>query len=274
MQFDLSGKRVIVTGASRGIGREIARLFATERAKLAICARGQDALQAVAAELKNIGAQDVIAQQVDINSTAESRDFVAEIAKAWGGVDVLVNNAGQGFNGSLTMTEPEDLLAHANQSQISHYRFSQAVIPHMRAQRWGRIIDINAMSGVYPSGISSGINRAACGALTKALAQTVARDNILVNGLNMGWIDTGQWDRHFREEMPPSVTRDEFRNMVQGVVPMGRFGKPEEVAGMVLFLTSEFANYISGASIDIAGALGGEMNYLPRLMAEKRAGGK
>jgi NAD(P)-dependent dehydrogenase (short-subunit alcohol dehydrogenase family) len=271
MQIDLSGRRVIVTGASRGIGLAIAEGFAKEGARVAICARTEGPLQDVVAALKAAGAQDVIARAVDVTDTGQTRAFVSEVAQAWGGVDVLVNNAGQGISGSVETVEPEALLEHANLTQVSHYRVSQAVVPHMKKQRWGRIIDINAMSGVYPtSGVGSSINRAACLALTTSLAQTLAGDNILVNGLNMGWIDTGQWDRHHRE-MGPGVTREEFRGMVEGVVPLGRFGRPEEIVGAALFLASDLATYISGASIDISGALGGQMTYLPVLMREMSA---
>lgn len=276
MHIDLSGKRVIVTGASRGIGRAIAEAFAKEGGKVAICSRSQGPLDQVEAELRRLGAQDVIARAVDVTDTPGTRDFVAEVAEAWGGIDVLVNNAGQGMGGSIETVEPETLLDHANLTQVSHYRVAQAVIPHMRKQRWGRIIEINALSGVYPtSGIGSSINRGASLALTTSLAQTVAKDNILVNGLNMGWIDTGQWDRH-HAEMGPGVGREEFRRMVQDVIPLGRFGTPEEVAHFALFLASDFADYITGASIDVSGALGGQITYMPVLMAEmsRKAGAK
>jgi 3-oxoacyl-[acyl-carrier protein] reductase len=93
---------------------------------------------------------------------------------------------------------------------------------------------------------------------------SLAKDNILVNSLNMGWIDTGQWDRHYKE-MGPGVTREEFDAMVMKVVPIGRYGKPEDVAGMALFLASEFAGFISAASIDIAGGMGGQIAYFPTL---------
>jgi hypothetical protein len=136
----------------------------------------------------------------------------------------------------------------------------------MRKQRWGRIIEINALAGVVPTpdGIPSVVNRAACVAMSKSLGMSLAKDNILVNTLNMGWIDTGQWDRHYRE-MPAGCTREEFDKMVLKVVPIGRFGKPEDVAGMALFLSSDYASFISAASIDIAGGMGGQIAYYPTL---------
>lgn len=265
MNIDLGGKRVIVTGASRGIGLAIARAFAAEGARVAICARTPEAVDATGRELAE-RAREVIARPVDVTDTPGVKAFVDEVAQAWGGVDVLVNNAGQGRGGSLDTLTPEQILEHANILQIGHFRFVQAVVPHMRRQRWGRIIEINALAGAIPTpdGIPSVINRAACIALSKSLGMSLAKDNILVNTLNMGWIDTGQWERHF-QEVGPGVSRDEFNEMVLKVVPLGRFGKPEDVAGMALFLASDYASFISAASIDIAGGLQGQIAYYPTL---------
>ncbi|GLK88682.1 SDR family oxidoreductase [Pseudomonas turukhanskensis] len=265
MNIDLSGKRVIVTGASRGIGLAIARAFALEGARVAICARSQEAVDAAAAQLQE-NAQAVLARVVDVTDTAGVQHFVAEVVEAWGGVDILVNNAGQGRSGNLDTLTPEAILEHANVLQMGHFRFVQAVVPHMRLQRWGRIIEINALAGTVPTpdGIPSVINRASCVALSRSLGMSLAKDNILVNSLNMGWIDTGQWDRHYKE-MGPGVSREEFDEMVMKVVPIGRYGKPEDVAGMVLFLSSEYASFISAASIDIAGGMGGQIAYFPTL---------
>ena len=105
----------------------------------------------------------------------------------------------RGKGGNLDTLTPEAILEHANILQMGHFRFVQAVVPHMRAQRWGRIIEINALAGTIPTpdGIPSVINRASCVALSRSLGMSLAKDNILVNSLNMGWIDTGQWDRHY-----------------------------------------------------------------------------
>ncbi|MEY2892416.1 MAG: hypothetical protein RJA98_2324 [Pseudomonadota bacterium] len=271
MHIDLSDKRVIITGASRGIGRAIARAFAAEGARVAICARSLPELTVVADELA-LQAQAVIARAVDVTDTAGVKAFVDEIATAWGGVDVLINNAGQGRGGNLETLTPEQILEHANVLQMGHFRFIQAVVPHMRQQRWGRIVEINALAGtqITPDGIPSVANRAACIAMAKSLGMSLPKDNILVNTLNMGWIDTGQWDRHYRE-MPAGTPRAEFDAMVLKVVPLGRFGKPEDVAGMALFLSSDYASFISAASIDIAGGMGGQIAYYPTLKRDFHA---
>lgn len=274
MLIDLTSKRVIVTGGSRGIGRAIATAFAQEGARVAICARSHAALDAVAAELQQF-TDAVIARVVDVTDTPAVNAFVDEVVEAWGGVDVLVNNAGQGRGGNLDTLTPEDILEHANILQMGHFRFTKAVVPHMRAQQWGRIIEINALAGVVPTpeGIPSVINRASCVALSKSLGMNLAADGILVNSLNMGWIDTGQWDRHFKE-MPAGVSREEFDQMVLKVVPIGRFGTPQDVTGMVLFLASDYASFISAASIDIAGGMGGQISYYPTLKRDFVAAAK
>jgi 3-oxoacyl-[acyl-carrier protein] reductase len=269
MDINLKGKRVIVTGASRGIGAAIARGFAREGARLAICARNADAIAATGRDAELLGAQCIVASTIDVRDTNQVRAWIDEIATSWGGIDVLVNNAGQGKGGNIDTLKPEDILEHANALQVAHFRCSQAVVPHMRKQKWGRIININALAGVIPTpdGIPSVSNRAAAIAMSRSLGMALAKDNILVNSLNMGWIDTGQWDRHYRE-MSPTISRQEFFTMATKVVPLGRFGKPEDVVGMVLFLCSDFANFITAASIDISGGLQGQIAYYPTLKRE------
>lgn len=265
MHIDLGDKRVIVTGASRGIGKAIATAFAAEGARVAICSRNREEIQLVAEEMDEGGGR-IVARAVDVTDSDAVNAFVEYVASEWGGIDVLVNNAGQGRSGNLDTLSPEQILEHANILQMGHFRFAKAVVPHMRRQQWGRIIEINALAGTIPTpeGIPSVINRASCVALSKSLGQSLPKDGILVNSLNMGWIDTGQWDRHYRE-MPAGVSREEFNEMCLKVVPLGRFGKPEDVTGMVLFLASNFAGFISGASIDISGGLGGAIAYYPTL---------
>ncbi|WP_150743593.1 SDR family oxidoreductase, partial [Pseudomonas fluorescens] len=149
---------------------------------------------------------------------------------------------------------------------VGPLRFVRAVVLYMRGQRLGWIIHINALAGVIPTpdGIPSVIHRASGIALSRSLGMSLPKDNSLVNSLNMGWIDTGQWERHYKE-MGPGISREEFDAMVMKVVPLGRYGKPEDVAGMALFLASEYASFISAASIDIAGGMGGQIAYFPSL---------
>jgi len=275
MIIDVTGKRVIVTGASRGIGNAIATAYAKEGAKVAICARTEKAIKEAGDKLRESGAQDVIALPVDVADTEQVRSFVKTVAGKWGGVDVLVNNAGQGRVGSLETLQPEDILDHANNLQVAHFRFVQACAPYMREQKWGRVININALNGVQipGAGFTTVSNRAAGIALSKSLGQALAKDGILVNTLNMGWIDTGQWERHFKE-MPDTISREEFYEMVTKPVPLGRLGQPEEVANLAVFFGSELASFVSAASIDVAGGMQGQIAYYPTLKKELVEEGK
>src|ERR1700748_1927241 len=121
MHIDLSAKRVIVTGASRGIGAAIARAFAREGVRLAICARSPEAIGAVGKEAKLLGAESVISSTVDVRDTVEVRAWIDKIAEEWGGVDVLVNNAGQGRGGNIDTLKPEEILEHANGLQVEDF---------------------------------------------------------------------------------------------------------------------------------------------------------
>ena len=137
MPLPLADRIALVTGASRGIGRAIANAFAKEGARVAVCARTTGDIEAVGAELART-AQAVIARAVDVTDSKGVKTFVNEVADSWGGVDVLINNAGQGRGGNLDTLTPEQILEHANVLQMGHFRFIQAVVPHMRKQRWGR----------------------------------------------------------------------------------------------------------------------------------------
>lgn len=253
-------KRFLVTGGSQGIGAALVRQARTDGHTVVFTGRHDETVSQVANDTGAFGVK------ADNRVDAENEMALDVCRQRMGGVDVLINNAGQGRGGNLDTLTPEQILEHANVLQMGHFRFIQAVVPHMRKQRWGRIVEINALAGtqITPDGIPSVVNRAGCIAMSKSLGMSLPKDNILVNTLNMGWIDTGQWDRHYRE-MPPGTPREEFDAMVLKVVPLGRFGKPEDVAGMALFLASDYASFISAASIDIAGGMGGQIAYYPTL---------
>jgi 3-oxoacyl-[acyl-carrier protein] reductase len=140
---------------------------------------------------------------------------------------------------------------------FSMIRCSRAALPHLRERRGGRIININAVFGKYPDPafFATSVNRAACLSFTKALAIELAPDGILVNSVNIGYVETPQWER-IHERRAPDLPREEFLRRTAADVPLGRFGTPEDVSAVVVFLASERAGYLTGASIDVAGGFG------------------
>jgi NAD(P)-dependent dehydrogenase (short-subunit alcohol dehydrogenase family) len=257
VELGLEGRRAIVTGGSKGLGLAIARELVDEGAHVAICARDEREVVAAGEELRRDGTV-VHAQRADVTDPDQVRDFVARSVEALGGLDLLVNNAGRAHPGTFETLTDEDWQADLDVKLLSLIRCSREVLPHLRAAGGGRIVNIGAVYGRYPDPtfFATSVNRAAGNAFTKTLALEMARDDILVNGVNIGFVITPQWDSIHRRRAP-DVSREEFfEALAAREVPLGRFGTPDEVSGLVVFLLSTRASYITGASIDVAGGMG------------------
>jgi NAD(P)-dependent dehydrogenase (short-subunit alcohol dehydrogenase family) len=257
MKLGLEGRRAIVTGGSKGLGFAIAQELVGEGAHVAICSRNEQEVVAASETLRE-GGTTVYAQRADVTDPEQIRDFVARAAEALGGVDALVNNAGRAHPGNFASLTDDDWIADLDVKLLSTVRCSREALPHLRAAGGGRIVNIGAIQGRAPDPafFATSVNRAAGNAFTKTLALEVAKDNILVNGVNIGFVVTPQWD-NIHQRRAPELERDEFlQKLAAAEVPLGRFGEPHEVSGIVTFLLSSRASYITGASIDVAGGMG------------------
>jgi 3-oxoacyl-[acyl-carrier protein] reductase len=253
MQIDFTGRRVIVAGGSRGIGRSIALGFAQTGAAVSICARGQADLEATRAELAAFGVT-AHAGVCDLSDAAAITAYIAEAATALGGIDVLVNNAtGMGVG--------NDEAAWAASLQVdlmAVVRASGAALPHLResaaAQPLGAsIINISSGSGLNPSVRTPayGAAKAAVIHYTRTQAATLAREGIRANCVAPGSIEFpgGSWER--RKTDDPTLY-----NGVLAACPAGRLGSPEEVANVVLFLASPLASWVTAQIVGVNGGQG------------------
>ncbi|MBV9281266.1 MAG: SDR family oxidoreductase [Chloroflexi bacterium] len=257
MQLGLAGRKAIITGGSRGLGYAIAEELVAEGVDIAICSRHEEEVMAARERLATSG-RTVHAQRADVTRPAEVEDFISRSVAALGAVDILVNNAGRAHPGTFETLTDRDWQEDLDVKLLSMIRCSRAVLPHLRARGGGRIININAVYGKYPDPrfFATSVNRAACLSFTKALAMEVAKDNILVNSVNIGFVVTPQWENIHRRRAPELSAEEFFRRMAAEEVPLGRFGQPNEVSGVVAFLAGARASYVTGASIDVAGGMG------------------
>lgn len=241
MQFAFKGKRVIVAGGSRGIGRSIALGFAAAGAGVSICARGADALAATRGEIARFGAP-AHAAPCDLGDAAAIARYIPEAAAALGGIDILVNNA-SGFGVSDDEAGWEASVAV---DLLATVRASRAAMPFIEAAGGGAIVNISSISGLQPSMRTPpyGAVKAAVIHYTTSQAALLARKGVRVNCVAPGSIEFpgGSWEKRKTEN--PALYNSVFKS-----IPFGRLGRPEEVANVVLFLASDLARWVTGQTI-------------------------
>ncbi len=257
MELNLAGRRAVVTGGTKGIGRAIAQELVGEGADVAICARDPEEVEATGEALRRAG-RTVHAAVADVTDAEQVTAFVEASAAALGGIDILVNNAGAARPGTFASLTDADWQRDFDVKVFSQVRCTRAALPHLRDSAAPRVVNINAVYARYPDPafFATTVNRAACLNLNKALAQELGPEGILVNSVNIGFVVTPQWS-NIRQRRAPELSEEEFFDRLAAQeVPLGRFGRVDEVSGLVAFLCSDRASYITGASIDVAGGMG------------------
>ncbi len=245
--MDFSERRVIVTGGTRGIGRATALSFAAQGAWVAVSySSDEQSAGAVEAELAEAGERHLVLR-ADASSRVEVERMIAQVLERWHHIDVLVNNAGIIRDKMLMFLDEEDWDRVIGINLKGTYLYSRAVLRSMISRRFGRIINITSPSALTGRAGQTNYSASKGGMIsfTKSLAKEVARMGITVNAVSPGLIS-----RTMTEELT-SETRDDFLEMI----PMRRFGDPEEVAHAILYLASERAGYVTGQVLGVDGGL-------------------
>jgi len=251
MDLGIEGKIALITGGSRGLGRQCALSLAREGVHVAICGRTRETLDKTVKEIEAVGVSSmgVVADVSDVSAIGSLHQ---KVVGSLGPIDILVNNAGGSRSRfDIVGTSLDDFKGTFDLNLFGGFQLMKLVIPHMQKQKWGRIINIASIWGREHGGtISYMAAKAALIGATKHAAVTLAKDGILVNSLAPGSISHagGGWER-FQRDNPPEVVQD----FIAHNLPMGRFGWPEPVGDLVAFLASERASLITGACIIIDG---------------------
>lgn len=243
----LEGKVAIVTGASRGIGREIALAFAREGAELVLTARTEEALRATHEEIRALGKTEPFLFALDVKDGAKTEELADKTLDKYKRIDILVNNAGVTRDGLFVRMSESDWDEVLDTNLKGTFLCMRAVSKTMMRQRSGRIINIASVIGLV--GNSGQANYAASKAgiiaLTKSAAKELGSRNVLINAIAPGFIETEMTD----------VLGDEVKKTILKSIPVGFFGKPADVAKTAVYLASEESNFITGQVITVDGGM-------------------
>lgn len=255
MDFGIKGKYALVTGGSHGIGYSTAEALAQAGCNVAICARRESIVLAAAAAIREKYKVETIGISVDVLNPEDIEKCVRTISESWGSLHILVNNVGGGGRWGdecIEDTAESVWLEVFNKNALAAIRFTMAVIPWMRAQKWGRVVTVTSIYGREGGGRPwFNLAKAAETSLMKTLAMQryLIRDGITFNSVAPGSImipDTGWSCEHERDP-------ESFNAMVDREFTLGRLGQPEEVANVIAFLCSEKASFVNGAAIAVDG---------------------
>jgi NAD(P)-dependent dehydrogenase (short-subunit alcohol dehydrogenase family) len=251
LELGLNGKVAIITGGSEGLGKATAEKFAKCGAKVAICARRADVLDAAAKEIEKSGAE-VLAMPTDVTKNDQVERLVNAVVSRWGGVDVLLNNAGTSQAASFLDVSDETWTYDWDLKVMGAIRFCKLIVPLMKKRGGGAIVNVTTIGGKTPlaKALPTSMTRAAGINLTKSLSREYAADQIRVNTICLGVVKSAQWTRRFKGGDLDAFYADMAK---QRGVPLGRLGEAEEFADLVAFLASDRAKWITGTAVNFDG---------------------
>ncbi|HYO75108.1 MAG TPA: SDR family oxidoreductase [Thermoanaerobaculia bacterium] len=254
MDLGIRNRVAMVAAASKGLGRAMAEALAAEGCRLSICSRSLEALEPVRATL----GEDALAVACDVSSAADLQRWFDETVAHFGQVDIVITNTGGPPAAPFMKLTEEQWQSGIESTLMNVVRLSRLAIPGMQQRKWGRIVHLTSFVAKQPVELLtvSSTLRAGISALTKTLADQVARDGITVNAVLPGHFLTDR-QKQLSEirAKDQGITPEEYLRKSEQVIPMGRYGRPEEFASAVAFLCSERASYITGASLQIDGGL-------------------
>ena len=258
MDLGIEGRVAIVTGGSRGIGRAVAERLCREGAHVAVCARNQDSLAEAQRAIEAVGAGRVLTVEADLTDPAAAGRVVDAAVAAWGRIDILVNNAGAARGLPFDELTHERWMENLQFKLFGYLRMARLVLPHLRKNGWGRIVNIAGVAGLQPSALAMpvGLNNAGILNVMKALSDAEAANNILVTTVCPGPILTERQTTLLQDAArAKGTTVEAAQREATAAIPLRRMGRPEEVADAVAFLTSERASYITGSLVIVDGGL-------------------
>ncbi len=258
MNLNLKNKNAIVCASSQGLGKAAAIDLAKEGVNLAICSRNQEKIDKAKEEilLKTDHNVKVIALKADLDSLEDIQIFLQEVEHSLGEVDILVNNTGGPPPSTFEQISDEDWQNAFNSTMMSAIRLSRAVVPNMKKKEWGRIINISSVSIKTPVNglfLSNSLRMGVLG-WAKALADELAAHGITVNTVCPGYTRTERVEAILESQSSSSgLSKEEIEKTIADNIPMKRVGEAEDLAGLITFLASEKANYMTGLAVQVDG---------------------
>lgn len=256
MDLDIRGRAALVTASSRGLGRAVATALAVEGANVALCARGEEELRRTRGEIEKAAGTRVLAYPADVSIPDQVDGLIDAVEKDFGAVDILICNAGGPPSGTIADFGPGDYERALDLNLKSAIRLCYGVLRGMKARQWGRIVVVTSVSARQPLDnlVLSNTARAGVLGFAKSLSNHLAPHGITVNSVCPGYTRTGRVEGLAREfESRGSGSAEEFFRRIEQDIPMGRLGRPEELAAAVTFLCSQPAGYITGTALQVDG---------------------